>query len=121
MTLSPGGAFGQGQIYVAVVGDMIPQTGAPNPHPAPGVARIDATTLQVTPFFGVRPEAQGPPGQESVVTAGPKRGVDVRFSPQGDALYVADVGALTVVPTAIGPMPRPFPGTGVIWRIRPAR
>jgi hypothetical protein len=27
---------------------------------------------------------------------------------------VADVGGLAVVPSAIGPMPRPFPRTGVI-------
>ena len=75
----------------------------------------------MTPFLGVRPEAQGPPGMEPVATAGPRRPVDVRFSPRGDAPYVADVGGLAVVPSAIGPMPRPFPRTGVIWRIVAAR
>jgi glucose/arabinose dehydrogenase len=121
LAASPGGAFGRGQIYAAVAGNMIPASGAPNQHPAPGVARIDGTTLHITPFFGVRPEALGPPGMEPVVTAGPRRPVDVRFSPRGDALYIADVGGLAIVPSAIGPMPRPFPRTGVIWRIRPAR
>src|SRR5205823_224833 len=57
----------------------------------------------------------GPSGFEHVATAGPRRPVAVRFSPRGDALYVADFGAMTVVPSALGPMPRPFPGTGVIW------
>src|SRR4051812_2137803 len=117
MAASPGGVWGEGQIYAAVAGDMFPASGPPNEHPAPGVARIDGTTLKVTPFFGVKPEALGPPGMEPVATAGPRRPVDVRFSPRGDALYVADVGGLAVVPSAIGPMPRPFPRTGVIWRI----
>jgi hypothetical protein len=42
--------------------------------------------------------------------------VDVTFSPDGDALYVVDTGAIAVLPTA-APAPQPFPGTGVIWRI----
>lgn len=121
MAASPGGVWGQGQIYAAVTGDMIPATGEPNEHPAPGVVRIDGTTLKLTPFFGARPAAQGAAGMEPVVTAGPRRPVDVQFSPRGDALYVADVGGLSVVPSAIGPMPHPFPRTGMIWRIVAAR
>jgi glucose/arabinose dehydrogenase len=56
---------------------------------------------------------------EYVATAGPKRPVDVRFSRDGESLYVVDFGAMAVIKTAIGPVPRPFPNTGAIWRISP--
>ncbi|MCC6908279.1 MAG: DUF305 domain-containing protein [Phycisphaerales bacterium] len=46
--------------------------------------------------------------------AGPRRLLDVRFAPDGNALYVADFGSM-----AVGDKPRPVPGTGVIWRIVP--
>lgn len=118
--LSRGGAFGAGQVYLAMTGDMTPMTGEATEHPGYGVARVDLNTLQITPFFRTRPEALGPRGLEYVATAGPKRPVDVKFSPDGNSLFVVDIGAMALVPTAIGPMPRPFPGSGVIWRISAA-
>lgn len=48
---------------------------------------------------------------------GPKPLVDGVFSPGGEALYVVDTGALAMMPTALAPMPHPFPQTGVVWRI----
>ena len=42
--------------------------------------------------------------------------MDVRFSREADALYVADLGAVMVYPSAT-PAARPFAGSGVIWRI----
>jgi len=113
--------FGSGMVYVALMGDMTPATGEPNKHPGPGVVRLDPKTLKMEPFFGTRTTALGPKGLEYVATAGLKRPVNVRFSPQGDALYVVDFGAETVVPSAVGPVPQPFPGTGAIWRIVPVR
>lgn len=109
--------FGQGHMYLALAGDMIPETGKPAQHPDTGVVQVDMRTLKISPFFGTRRESLGPKGFEHVSTAGPRRPVDVRFSPGGEALYVADIGALTMIPTEIGPKPRPFPGTGVVWRI----
>jgi hypothetical protein len=47
--------------------------------------------------------------------------VDVKFAPDGLSLFVVDVGAMTDVPTALGPVPRPFPGTGVVWHIFPVK
>ena len=41
-----------------------------------------------------------------MTTAGPKRIVDGRFSPQGDALYVVDIGPLHDVRGAKGPEPK---------------
>src|SRR5205823_5913049 len=81
--LSRGSAFGTGQAYVALLGDMLPETGEPGKHPGFGVARLDLDTLKVQPFFKTLPEALGPKGFEYVATAGPKRPVDVKFSPDG--------------------------------------
>lgn len=46
-------------------------------------------------------------------SAGPRRLMEVRFSPRDDALYVVDFGAVFVTPDG----PRSVPGTGVVWRI----
>jgi hypothetical protein len=103
------------------MGDMTPSTGTKVEHPGFSVARLDMTTMKVEPFFRARKEALGPKGFEYVATAGPKRPVDVKFAPDGLALFVVDVGAMTDVPTAMGPAPRPFPGTGVVWQIVPGK
>jgi len=39
--------------------------------------------------------------------------LDVRFSPNRDALYIVDFGAMPVDRTG----PKPKPGTGVVWRV----
>lgn len=46
------------------------------------------------------------------VSAGPRRLLDVRFSPDGKALYIADFGAM-IIKDGVVPVPR----TGVIWRV----
>ena len=101
---------------MAEVGDMEPITGKSNRPVGYQVVRIDPMTGQITPFFRTRASMLGGPGMEYVSTSGPKRPVDVRFSREGDALYVADLGAVMIYPSAT-PAPRPFAGSGVIWRI----
>ena len=81
------------------------------------VVRIDPAMRAVEPFFGAKQSSLGPPGMEYVVTPGPKRPVDVHFSPDGNSLYVADIGAIAFFLTGAGPGGQAFPGTGVIWRI----
>jgi DNA-binding beta-propeller fold protein YncE len=74
----------------------------------------------VQPFFRARDDALGPAGPFGhVVTPGPKRPVGVRFSPDGNSLYVTDIGAILALPAGAGPMARAFPGTGVVWRVTP--
>lgn len=46
-------------------------------------------------------------------SAGPRRLMDVRFAPDGKAIYVVDFGASVMTPDG----PRPVPWTGVLWRI----
>jgi glucose/arabinose dehydrogenase len=98
--------------------------GAGAPVNAPGtvpagyqVVRIDPQTKQAESFFRAKESALGPGKDKHVATAGPKRPVDVRFSPDGRALYVVDFGAMSSFPAGAGPLVHPFPGTGVVWRI----
>jgi len=106
----------EGQMFVAEVGDLQPITGRGKGHPGFQVCRVDPLTGDSATFFRTRPDALGTPGMEYVNTAGPKRPVDVRFSREGDALYVADLGSM-MVGTGATPMAHPFASSGVIWRI----
>ena len=117
MAVGPPGPFGQdGQLFLALSGDINPITGIHEDRSGFEVVRIDPQTGKAETFFKARQDALGPKGMEYVATAGPRRPVGVRFAPDG-SLYVVDVGAMAIVPTATGPVPRPFPGTGVVWRI----
>ena len=138
LDFSPGGKFGfEGQMFVAFFGHMAPMTGKVEEHGGHRVVRVDATG-EVKDFFGKKEhghggghgdadskggsskekksdsgeKAQGGGGKKESVSSGPRRLVDVRFSPKGDALYVVDFGAMTV-----DQKPHPVPRTGVIWRI----
>jgi glucose/arabinose dehydrogenase len=106
-------------------GDMfLGEVGAGAPITAPGqvpagyqVVRINVQTGQMEPFFRANPSALGQRELTYVATPAPKRPVDVRFSPAGDALYVVDFGAILGAAAGAGPMARSIPGSGVIWRI----
>lgn len=112
-------AFGfDGQMFLGEFGAGVPITGAEEVRVGNQVVRIDPATRRAEPFFRARADALGPQGSEYLLTAGPKHPVDVRFSPDGRSMYVVDLGALDVHLAGAGPFPRPFPGSGVIWRIR---
>ena len=134
---SPSDAFGRGQMFIAFFGHMTPMTGTPpQEHGGHRVVRVDPQTKKVETFFTKKghhaggghtghSESGGDSGQqghgsgghggeEESVTPGPRRLVDVRFSPTGDALYVVDFGSMVVADE-----PKPIRGTGVIWRIVP--
>lgn len=111
-------AFGfKDSLFLALSGDMNPITGSHTERSGFEVVRIDATTGKAESFFKAKKESLGPKGLEYVVTSGPRRPVDVRLAPDGKALYVVDVGAMAILSTATGPAPRPFPRSGVVWRI----
>jgi glucose/arabinose dehydrogenase len=118
MAVANGDRFGfAGQLFVGAVGDMAPVVG-PN-HPAGyQVMRIDPVGRRAETFFRAKPSALGPKQNnlEYVQTAGPKRIVGLRFSPEGDSLYVADIGAIAVIPS-VTPAIHPYPGSGAVWRI----
>lgn len=115
LDFSTGNNFGfRGNMFVAEVGSVTPITGEPN-MTGYSVVRIDPVTKETHPFlFNKKP---GPEGLEHVVTQGPRRPVEVKFSPDGNTLYVVDIGVIHGDVAAAGPFPIPVPGTGVIWRI----
>lgn len=118
MAFSHSTQFGfKGQLFLALAGDMNPITGIHEERLGFEVVRIDPGSGKAETFFKAKKSELGPKGMEYVATAGPRRLVDVQFSPDGNTLYVVDVGAMAIVSTAAGPVPRPFPGTGVIWRV----
>lgn len=121
-------SFGKGMMYVAFFGHMAPMTGeAPDEHGGHQVIRIDPATRKTEAFFGKKRDheqgshakSNGGQGSDSSklgesFSAGPRRLLDVRFAPDGNALYIADFGAMAIQAGAV-----PVPGTGVIWRVVP--
>ena len=118
LTFSTNANFGfEGQLFVAASGDNAPVTASVQERAGFWVQRVDTTTGKVEMFFRARPETLGTRDEEYVTTPGPRRPVDLRFSPDGSALYVVDYGPVLWVRSATGPAPHYFPGTGVLWRI----
>jgi len=100
----------KGHIFLAEFGSGTPITGAPN-RSGYTVVRIDPATKDAQPFL-TQPQGAGEgPG------AGPRHPVEVRFSPDGETMYVVDIGYIGFELGGAGPFPHPAPGTGVIWRI----
>ncbi|MCO5165222.1 MAG: PQQ-dependent sugar dehydrogenase [Planctomycetes bacterium] len=120
---APNGNFGDPRhLFMAVSGDFNPASIVSSPPGGPRIVRIDPLNRRVEPFVGGGDEGvldQGlgrqAPGR---ARAGLRRPVDVTFTPRGDALYVADLGVIEVQSTRI-PTVRPYPGTGVVWRVVP--
>ncbi len=139
LAVARNGAFGQkGKLFLAFFGHMAPMTGKVEEHAGHRVVSIDPATLHVETFFTKREQhggkggggghgahsqdsssgtqgggaGHGGSGKEESITAGPRRLVDVVFSPEGDALYVVDFGSMVVMT-----QPMPIRETGVIWRI----
>lgn len=116
LDFSTNGAFGfQSHMFLAEVGSAAPVTGDDLTPAGHMVVRIDPDTKTAEPFM--RNRALGPEGLEYVATTGPRRPVEAKFSPDGQTLYVVDVGVIHGVLAGPGPFPMPMPGTGVIWRI----
>jgi glucose/arabinose dehydrogenase len=112
---STSSSFGfRGHMFLAEFGSGTPLTGDPNAN-GYNVVRIDPATKEAQPFLSNR--SKGPAGQEHVATAGPRHPVEAKFSPDGNVLYVVDIGVIGFALAGAGPFPTPAPGTGVIWRI----
>lgn len=131
LAVSPGGFGEKGDLFLAFFGHMAPMTGRiEGEHGGHRLARINPDTQKVETFFSKKEshghhETTGTSGkkadkrqnsghaqEEESLTAGPRRLVDVVFSPDGEAMYVVDFGAMVVENE-----PKPFPGSGLVWRI----
>lgn len=105
----------KGHMFLAEFGSGSPITTADANRNGYTVVRIDPNTREAHPFLANK--MKGRSGEEYVSTAGPRHPVEVKFSPDGDALYVVDIGVIGFALAGAGPFPVPSPGTGVIWRI----
>jgi len=111
---STNAAFGfKGHMFLAEYGSGTPLTGDPN-NTGYTVVRIDTATKESYTFLQSR--IQGKIGYQSL-TAGPRHPVEAKFSPNGEVLYIVDIGFIGFDVAGAGPFPVPKPGTGVIWRI----
>lgn len=103
----------RGNIFLAEFGSGTPATGNPN-FSGYTVIRIDPVTKQTEPFLKTKATQEQ---LEKGNVTGPRRPVEAKFSPDGEMLYVVDVGVIGFDLAGAGPFPTPVPGTGVIWRI----
>jgi glucose/arabinose dehydrogenase len=110
--ISRGGKFGfDGQIFVALFGDMAPPVGKVNEPVGFQVVRVEPQTGVIHAFAVNRGKKNGPASM--LKSDGLERPVDVRFDRTGEALYVVDFGVVKM--SKSGAMPKP--GTGMLWRI----
>jgi glucose/arabinose dehydrogenase len=113
---STSASFGyQGQMFLTEVGTSAPASTNDTTPNGYVLVRIDPKTKQAVPFMSNK--KPGPQGLEYVATAGPRRPVEAKFSPDGNTLYVVDIGVIGFELAGAGPFPMPVPGTGVIWKI----
>ena len=102
-------------MFLAEFGSSTPLTGETDNLNGYTVLRIDPETKEVQPFLtNIK---TGLVGKEYVSTAGPRYPVEAKFSRDGEALYIVDIGVIGFQLSGAGPFPTPYPGTGVIWRI----
>lgn len=103
----------KGNMFLAEFGSGAPLTTATGNDHGYTVVRIDMNTREAHPFFSRKADGSS----ENVSTAGPRHPVEARFSPDGEVLYIVDIGVIGFELAGAGPFPRPYPGTGVIWRV----
>ncbi|MFL5788274.1 MAG: PQQ-dependent sugar dehydrogenase [Flavisolibacter sp.] len=103
----------KGQMFLAEFGSGTPATGEPNAAHYM-VVRIDLASKQTIPFLSNKSLMED---VEKGTTPGPRRPVEAKFSPDGETLYIVDIGVIGFDLAGAGPFPVPVPGTGVIWRI----
>jgi glucose/arabinose dehydrogenase len=115
MDFSRNPSFGHvGQAFIAVFGDIShpPDNGKARRPAGCRVVRVDVCTGVVQDFVINKGREAGPRSKEW--NGGIERPVDVKFNTDGSLLYVLDFGVMTVRPGG----ETPYPGTGVLWRVR---
>jgi len=86
-----------GQLFVALFGDEVPMTAPSGPKVGRSVVRVDPVDWSLHPF----------------VQAGLLRPIDVRFSPEENALYILDFGSFEMLDK--GNLSAE-PNSGKVWR-----
>jgi hypothetical protein len=70
------------------------------------IIRIDPATKKTEPFLSTRATQQE---MENGTTAGPRRPVEAKFSPDGNALYIVDIGVIGFTVAGTGRFQLRFP------------
>ena len=105
-------AFGYvDEAFVTEFGDMVPGVGKSLNPVGFKVVRVDVRNGTLQDFAVNRGATNGP--ASLLGHGGLERPVALRFSPDGQSLYLVDFGVMTMR----GKTPVPHPGTGVVWRI----
>lgn len=100
-----------GEVFIAQFGDMSPKVGKTLAPVGFKVVRVNPRNGVIHDFAVNNAKKNGPASW--VGSGGLERPVSVKFSADGNALYVVDFGIMKV--TEKGPEPQV--GTGVIWKI----
>lgn len=101
----------KGQAFVAEFGDMAPKVGKVLAPVGFRVVRVDVSNGAIEEFASNKGRKTAP--ATWLKTGGLERPVSVKFSPDGNTLYVVDFGIMRI--SDLGP--RPVDNTGVIWKI----
>ena len=105
-------SFGHvGEAFIALFGDQAPKTGKVTNPVGFKVVRVNVQTGAVEDFAVNKGRKQGP--ASLIGGGGLERPLAARFSPDGNALYVADFGVMTMSHQG----PQPVRRTGVLWKI----
>lgn len=105
-------AFGYaGEAFIAQFGDMAPGVGKVMAPVGYRIVRVNLQTGVVQEFAANQGKKTGPASW--LGNGGLERPVAVRFSPDGQALYIVDFGIVRT--TEAGPLP--VPATGAIWKV----
>ncbi len=105
-------SFGhRGKAFVAQFGDMAPGVGKVLAPVGYKVIMVDVVTGVVTEFAANKGKQVAPASK--LKTGGLERPISVKFSPDGESLYVVDFGVVETGEDDINPEVK----TGVIWKI----
>lgn len=105
-------AFGyNGEAFVAQLGDMAPKVGKVLSPVGFKVVRVNVNNGVIRDFATNKGKRNGPASW--LKKGGLERPVSVRFSPDGNTLYIVDFGIMTM--TEKGPQPQM--NTGVVWSV----
>ena len=111
MDISRSLAFGYiGEAFIAMFGDMSTAGKVMNPVGF-RVIRLDLKTGILSDFL-VNRKTSGPASKEG--SGGIERPIAARFNRDGSELYITDFGVITSGENG----PKPYEGTGVVWRIK---
>lgn len=100
----------EGEAFVAQFGDMSPGVGKVERSVGYKVIRVNIET-GITNDFALNKKKNAPASK--IKTGGIERPVAVRFSPDGQLLYIVDFGIMRTSDKG----PDPIKGTGVVWRV----